>query len=139
MSQTTTAHHLSAQTLLEQYGVLSYGPYPESDRLGMPGFTKSQYFKEISLTVPEGTELTKELVVKVVGAWVNLNLQNQEFIRSQKKYLTYANPMDTPLHTSLKNGEPNAERFVRTFQTYISHYESWKILEQQGYDITILQ
>lgn len=132
-------HRLTAEQLVENYGVTNYGPFIRSDQNGTVGFSESKCFQEIKLTTPRGTKLTKELVQKVVGTWVDMNLANQEFVRANVKFTSKANPNETPLYESLKSRQPETLRFKKAFESVNETIAKWQPYADAGYEVTIIK
>ena len=65
MAASTVAHRFTAQQLIDEYHFVCHGPFVKSTNAGSAELAESQFFEEIELEVPQGVELTKELVQKV--------------------------------------------------------------------------
>jgi len=135
---TQTQYTLTREDLSKQYEVIPHSPFSQSAKIGNSGFSESKHFEAINFVIPNGEKLTKELVQKVVGLWVRLNLANQEFVRASAKYFQYTNPNTKPFYQSVHETEPNALRFQGAMSRYLIAMEEWKSFKQQGYSITII-
>lgn len=130
---TSATLRLTAKELADKYGLNAYGPHVRDETPNSVGISKSKCFAYIELTLPDATELTPELVRKVVGAWEDLNLAKNEHFRAQTKYgqdLTF-------FEIDLEAKETNAVRLQRAINRLNERQErANRILSEGPYIIT---
>lgn len=133
-------HRFTAQQLNERYGISGDGPFLESDNVWTLDHVGSIKFEEVELILPEGVELTEKLIQKVMEAWVERNLANQEFVRGlQKFYINGKKPNKTSFFQSLEMEEPSAVRFNQAFTRVQKAMAGWELYKTQGYQVTIIK
>jgi len=133
MRMSTKNYILSSTDLLNTYGVYPYGPSPLSSNPLSSDYSYSSEFKEISFTIPGHETLTKELIQKVVGAWVKLNLSQQEYTRASYKFTKYV----TYLNADLTVSDPNTNRLEKANNALSMAQKNWKTFTDKGYSIKI--
>lgn len=127
MATPTVAHRFTAQQLTDEYHLVCHGPFPEA------------HFEEIALSVPNGVALTKELVQKVMGAWIEMNVTNQFLIKALDGLGLSVDLRQIPLYEKLKVEEGGIEQLNLSIRSLQDTRKNWESFQDEGYSVTIIR
>lgn len=139
MAASTVAHRFTAQQLTDEYHFVCHGPFMQPADAGSAEPAKSQFFEEIELEVPREVELTKELVQKVVGAWIEMNVTNQFLTKALDELGLSVDLRQVPLYETLKVEEGGIEQLTLSIRSLEDTRKNWESFQDKGYFVTIIR
>jgi len=139
MAASTVVHRFTAQQLTDEYHFVCHGPFMQPANAGSAESAKSQFFEEIELEVPEGVELTKELVQKVIGAWIEMNVTNQFLTKTLDELGLSVDLRQVPLYETLKVEEGGIKQLSLSIRNLQDTRKNWESFQDEGYFVTIIR